>query len=117
MPVELASTVNGNNRPVQTAEVFSPTVLSLQGEYLVCHTDRLPRPSGSGILDGFLNLADAEPDEILNYARKWGALGTKSNPKRIPGLRYLESLAKWRAAAKQFRALHRIGAELNSQRI
>ena len=30
---------------------------------------------GTGLLDGFVRLADASPDNILAYARKWGTLG------------------------------------------
>ena len=104
------------DRPVQTANVCAPMVVSLQGEYLVCDANRIQsRPPGSGILDVFLTLADAEPGEILKYGRKWGALCIGS--KAIPGVRFLEPLAAWRATATRFRALHRIGAEINAKQV
>jgi len=103
-------------RPVQTAEGRGPTVLSLEGQYLLSDANLIStRPSGAGLLDGFLSLADAEPGEVLKFARKWGALGIKR--KATAGLRFLEPLAAWADLAVRFRALQRIGAELNRERV
>jgi hypothetical protein len=104
------------DRPVQTAEVFAPKVISLEGGHLLCDANRNSiNAPGAGLLEGFLKLADAEPDEILEFARKWGALGIKM--KAAPGLRSLEPVAAWSDLAIRFRALHRIGAELNRESI
>jgi len=103
-------------RPVQTAKVRGPKVLSLEGEYLLSDANRISiRPSGAGLLDGFLSLADAEPDEVFKFARKWGALGLKR--KAAAGLQFLEPLAVWTGLAVRFRALQRIGAELNREHV
>lgn len=107
--------MDAKNRPVQTAMVFAPKVLSLDGNYLVCDANQVQsNPSGFHLLSGFLGLTSAEPDEILKFARTWGAFKIKSTP--IPGLRFKEPIAVWHALAVQFRALHRIGADLNQER-
>src|SRR5580692_4955325 len=98
-------------RPVQTAAIWSPKVLALDGKYLLCdqNQNQIARP-GSGVLDGFLDLANAEPQEILKFAQKWGALCIRSKP--VKGLlRFLEPITAWTDLATRFRALHRIGAE------
>jgi hypothetical protein len=103
-------------RPVQTAIVWAPKVLSLEGEYLLWDANRNSvNTPGVGLLEGFLHLAGTGPDEILRFARKWGALDIKRKP--APGLRFLEPIAAWRNLAIRFRSLHRIGAELNCDRI
>jgi hypothetical protein len=100
------------DRPVQTGEVFAPKVIALEGDHLLCDANRNSiNAPGAGLLEGFLKVADAEPDEILKFARKWGALGIRMKP--APGLRSHEPVAAWSDLAIRFRALHRIGAELN----
>lgn len=80
----------------------------------MCDADRNSIKSpGAGLLDGFLSLADAKPNEILSFARKWGALGIQRI--RLRGRRFHEPLAVWSDLAIRFRALHRIGAELNRE--
>jgi hypothetical protein len=103
-------------RPVQTAEVFAPKVLCLEGEYLVWDAERNSKnPPGVGLLDGFLRLADGTPDQILEFARKWGALAINSTP--LLKMRSREPVAVWTDLAVRFRALHRIGAEVNAGRV
>jgi hypothetical protein len=112
-------------RPVQTAEVWAPRVLSLEGEYLLCDANQHVRNApGAGLLEGFLRLLDESPDEILRFAKKWGAIGGKPGAAastdqhvRKKGLQYLEPLTIWSNLTIRFRALHRIGAELNCERI
>ena len=96
--------------------MWAPRVLSLEGDYLLWDANRNSiNVPGVGLLDGFLSLADAEPDRILRFARKWGALGIKR--KAASELRCLEPIAAWKDLAIRFRALHRIGAELNCDRV
>jgi hypothetical protein len=100
------------DRPAQTALIFAPKVMSLAGAYLVCDANRnQTKPPGAGVLDGFLDLADADDAGILEYARKWGALCIRS--KSISGLRFLEPLSAWRDLAARFRALQKIAAAVN----
>jgi hypothetical protein len=101
-----------DERPVQTALVFAPKVLTLEGEYLVWDANRSSskRPSPV-LLDEFAGLADASPKQIFGFARKWGALVIKSVP--ISGMRSREPVAEWKELAVRIRALHRIGVDLN----
>jgi hypothetical protein len=84
----------------------------------------LTNAPGGDLLEGFLRLADAKPNDILRFAKKWGAIGSK--PGAVPGTdqrvrnvgpQYLEPVATWRNLSIRFRALQRIGAELNCERI
>jgi hypothetical protein len=119
MPGHTKATSGSNlrtERPVQTAMVWAPKVLSLEGEYLLWDTNRNSiNTPGVGLLDGFLSLADAKPDAIFRFARKWGALRIKW--KAASELRCLEPIAVWSDLAIRFRALYRIGAELNCERV
>jgi hypothetical protein len=102
----------GPERPVQRGEVWASKILSLDGEYLVGDADRpLRTAAGIGVLEGFLRLATATPDEVFRFARRWGALGIER--KAVPGLRFHEPVAVWRELAIRFRALQRIGAAVN----
>jgi hypothetical protein len=99
-------------RPVQTASVFAPKVLSLDGDHLVWDSNQpsTKRPSPV-LLDDFSALADATPEQIFDFAQRWGALVIKTTA--MPGFRFREPVASWRGLAIRFRALHRIGVDLN----
>jgi hypothetical protein len=101
-----------DERPVQTALVFAPKVLSLDGDYLVWDANRSSSKRPSPVLLGeFSDLADATPKEIFGFARKWGALVIKVTAMR--GLLSREPIAEWKDLAVRIRALHRIGVDLN----
>jgi hypothetical protein len=111
-----ASSNRRSERPVQTALVFAPKVLSLEGDYLVWdaiqHSTKRPSPI---LLDEFSGLADATPEQIFGFARKWGALVIKETP--ISRLLSREPVAEWRDLAVRIRALRRIGVDLNSKEL
>jgi len=116
----LQSTIQGpvvrKERPVQTASVFAPKVVSLEGDYLVWDANQpsTKRPSPV-LLDEFSGLAEAMAEQIFEFARKWGALVIKTTA--MPGSRFREPVAAWRDLAIRFRALHRIGVDLNCGKV
>jgi len=104
------------DRPFQTAPVFAPRVLGIQGDYLLCdgnHTQS--KSAGTGLLEGFLDLAGGSNDEVLTFAKRWGALNISTKP--IPGMKFLEPISTWRFLAGRLSTLRRIGAELNSEKL
>lgn len=110
-----ASRADGRDRPVQTGMVFAPEVLSLEGANLICDANKTQsKPAVSGLLDEFLSLANAKPQEICRFAQKWGALKIESTP--IQALRFKEPVSVWREKAIRFQALHRLGIDINQRR-
>ena len=104
------------DRPVQTAAVWAPKVLRLDGDCLVCDANEPHiKKHGTGLLDEFIGLADAEASEYLRFGKKWGALNVAAAP-RPRGLESTEPIQAWRALARRARALYRIGAELSFER-
>jgi hypothetical protein len=103
------------DRPVQTAAVWAPKVLRIDGDYLVwTGNENQTKKHGTGLLDEFLNLADADAGEFLRFGKKWGALDVARTPR--PRLEFSEPIQAWRALALRMRALYRIGAELSFER-
>src|SRR5262249_5425848 len=100
------------DRPVQTGLIFGPKVSGIQDNNLVYNPDEkvLKKPR-SGMLRSFLELVDAEPDDVYRYAKRWVGLGTENQQ---TGRRSLEPVAIWKKAAGRLCAIRNIGADLNN---
>jgi hypothetical protein len=68
-------------RPFETRAYLRPASIELDGDTLVWANGRddegmwqRRRQPGKGMLEGFIVLANARPEGILRYARKWGVL-------------------------------------------
>ncbi len=106
----------GLDGPVQTAAVSAPKVLRLDGGFLIgTANEPQVKKHGTGMLDEFLRLADAGPDEFLRFGLKWGALHIAAEDR--PRLEFAEPIQAWRNVALWMRAIHRIGAELSFKRM
>jgi len=82
---------------------------------------------GSSLLTRFIQLADAQDEEILNYALKWGVLeicehlqpachSDECRPQSVHDL-FWEHTAVWRENAELFRSLLSIAARLESGKV
>jgi hypothetical protein len=107
---------NPDRRPIQTAATFAPEVIGVQEGYLVwdANSSSLRRPSGVGLLAGFLELADADDDSVYRFAKKWGALNIDAQP--VPRLRSREPISTWRDLASRVRAIQRLGINVDLER-
>jgi hypothetical protein len=114
--VLLAAREDGRvDRPVQTAAIWSPKVLRLEVDFVVCSANESQTKNhGTGLLDEFIALADSDADDWFRFGKKWGALSIA--PTARPGLEFAEPVQAWRQAARRVRALYRIGAELSAAR-
>jgi hypothetical protein len=108
---------------------FKDITLHANGKYLLTNHRRsiVVAPPLRGLLDGFVQLADAEAPVILRYARKWGLLfldrqgrpctkqyqvlrvGAKDLPRSEP-------LEAWRYYSRRARAVLNIAAHLQQGR-
>jgi hypothetical protein len=78
--------------------------------YLICSAESQFRNYGTGLLDEFVGLSEADACAFLRFGRKW--VGLNVEPKSRPRLELAEPISAWRALALRVRALHRIGADL-----
>ncbi len=114
----------GLDRPLRAGEFYVPGDIRLDKDRLRWDFDsdrtKTVRPE-AGMLEHFVQLADASADKILAYARRWGVLEIckhdlpachkSCSPLRSGGT-YWEPLEAWRRFAKLFRALLDIAAQL-----
>ena len=76
---------DGNlERPFEARPYLRPTSVDLDGDALVGHYEahkmwRERRQPGRKMLEDFIKLADATPERILSYARRWGFLNLCSH--------------------------------------
>ena len=115
-PTPLTARKDGRvDRPVQTAALWGPKVLRLEGDSLICSANEPQTKSpGTGLLDEFIALAGADSDACFRFGKKWCALSIA--PVARPLLEFAESARVWQRAARRLRALYRIGAELGVDR-
>lgn len=68
---------NKTAKGLPTGYVVAPEVIGIEGEHLIYRPDlkRHRLQPGSFLITDFCALADAPPDEIFGFARRWGALG------------------------------------------
>jgi hypothetical protein len=69
-------------RPLATGEWACPDVIEVEGDRLYWRNNLegdgwgyYPITSGPGLLEGFIRLADASPEAVHTFARRWGVLG------------------------------------------
>lgn len=70
---------NGLTRPVRTSDWKAPARVDLDGYRLRWQYDdgsriRKTIRAGHGLVDAFVKLADANPEDIRDFARRWGVL-------------------------------------------
>jgi hypothetical protein len=115
-------------RPLPAGSIWAPDSIELTEDRLTWATVKGYREVRPGIrlLTEFLALNDAKPDEILNYARRWGVLSICEH--NLPsshaadcralgwhdGGRLWEPLAVWRRFARDGRALLNVASQLNA---
>lgn len=127
----------GFDRPLRANRIMVPSRIEIRGDRLEWFFDSSYDPDGlpyktvrpgSGLLQGFIELADGAHQKILTYARRWGVLeicehgrpATHTdfgNPPCVPqkskGV-FWEPLASWQSYGALFRALINIAARVNS---
>jgi hypothetical protein len=134
-------------RPVAQAEWRAPCGVELDDErdcllYPMNRAHERRIRAGAGLLEGFISLADAPPQVIRNFARRWGVLalcrhglpmshnGVRSNPDKqeiaswgcAPILAdggwdtLLEPLEPWRRLSGAARGMLNVGASLRDGR-
>jgi hypothetical protein len=87
----------------------------MEGGDLICSGNESQfKNHGTGLLEEFVGLADADERAFLRFGRKWVGLHVK--PKSRPRLEFAEPISAWRALALRVRALYRIGANLTFER-
>jgi hypothetical protein len=103
-----------DRRPIQTAAIFTPSVVRLENGYLIWdgnHTGSW-RKTGA-LLPCFLELADSDDQSVFRFAKRWGVLNINAQP--IPKLHFREPVSTWRDLAKKVRSIHLIGIDLNAK--
>jgi hypothetical protein len=83
----------------------------MEGDHLIYSSELRSRSHGTGLLDEFMGLADADEHEFIRFGRKW--VGLNVAPKSYPHLQFADPIRAWREVAIRMRALYRISADLS----
>jgi hypothetical protein len=111
-----------NGELIVTSRIIAPEVVELRGEYVLYNQLRcIQREPATSMFVDFFNLADGTPQQVFDYAKKWGAIAIPKTTLRIPGNRpedslFLAPIAAWRDLSLRFCSIQNIAAALESRK-